>query len=348
MQNNYDIIYLTNTPSFYKVNLCNEVGKHCKFLLVLYGYGKEAVNKFMQEEEKLSFDYIFLSEGDAARRNKVKTFFKLLLLLSRVKYKRLLFAGWFIPEYNIVSFLTSKRKNVVLSESSIRDVSFAGIKGVIKKLVISRMSVAMPSGSLHIEVFEKIGFRGRIIKTGGVGIFNKPKRPLSEVKHNVPFRYLYVGRLVPVKNLEFLVRCFNELGKPLTIVGSGELDNRLKQMAADNIIFKGFVPNENLPQIYSTHDIFILPSVYEPWGLVVDEAIYWGLPVIVSDVVGCSVDMVVNPGTGVVFKSNDTASFVAAVNEIEDNYNKYKQAVDAFDFDKRDELQVAAYLKLLE
>ncbi len=348
MKNSYDIIYLTNTPSFYKVNLCHEVGKQCKLLLVLYGYGKEAVNKQLKERETLSFDYIFLSEGDAAKRNKIRTFCRLLNLLLRVKYKKLLFAGWFVPEYNIVSFFTSKRKNVVLSESSVKDVSFVGIKGIIKKLVIGRMSVAMASGSLHVELFEKIGFQGKIIKTGGVGIFNKPVRQLSTSKYRVPLRYLYVGRLVSVKNLEFLVRCFSELGKPLTIVGSGELDNRLKQMAAGNIIFKGFVPNENLPQIYSSHDIFILPSVYEPWGLVVDEAIYWGLPVIVSDVVGCSVDMVVNPGTGVVFKSNDIASFVAAVNEIENNYNKYKQAVDVFDFDKRDELQVAAYLKLLE
>lgn len=348
MQNNYDIIYLTNTPSFYKVNLCNEVGKHCKLLLVLYGYGKEAVNKLLQEEEKLSFDYIFLSEGDAARRNKVKTFFKLLLLLSRVKYKRLLFAGWFVPEYNIVSFLTSKRKNVVLCESSVHDVSFAGVKGWIKKRVINRMSAALPSGELHVELFNMIGFRGEILKTGGVGIFNKSRQQKFSTVHNPPYKYLYVGRLVPVKNLEFLIRRFNESGKSLTIVGNGALEKQLKQTAADNIRFMGFVPNEELPRIYSTHDIFILPSVYEPWGLVVDEAIYWGLPVIVSDVVGCSVDMVVNPGTGVIFKSNDVVSFATAVNEIEHNYDKYKQAVDAFDFDKRDELQVAAYLKLLE
>lgn len=348
MKNKYDIIYLTNTPSFYKVNLCNEVARHCTLLLVLYGYGQEAVNMQLKDNKQFSFDYVFLSEGDSAKRNKIKTFFRLFALLRRVKYEKLLYAGWFIPEYNIVSFFTPKSRNVVLCESSVRDVSLTGIKGWIKKRIISRMSTALPSGELHVELFKVIGFKGKIIKTGGVGIFNKSKGLNFSTKHNPPYKYLYVGRLVPVKNLEFIVRCFNELGRPLTIVGSGELENRLKQIAANNITFKDFIPNEDLPQVYSSHDVFILPSVYEPWGLVVDEAIYWGLPVIVSDVVGCSVDMVVNPGTGVIFKSNDVVSFVSAVNEIEHNYDKYKQAVDAYDFDKRDRLQVAAYLKLLE
>ena len=44
MKSHYDIVYLTNTPSFYKINLCNEVAKQKSLLLVFYGYGDEAVN----------------------------------------------------------------------------------------------------------------------------------------------------------------------------------------------------------------------------------------------------------------------------------------------------------------
>lgn len=72
-------------------------------------------------------------------------------------------------------------------------------------------------------------------------------------------------------------------------------------MAKDNIRFLGHVPNDSLPEIYERHDVFILPSRYEPWGLVVEEALFRGLPVIASDKVGSAADMVAALETGAVF-----------------------------------------------
>lgn len=347
MQNTYDIIYLTNTPSFYKVNLCNEIGDNCRLLLVLYGYGDEAVNSVIDDAENLKFDFVFLSQGNAAKRSKIKTFYQLCHLLYHLKYRYVLYAGWFVPEYNLMSFFTPRQKNVVLCESSMHDTHFTGLRGLIKRMIISRMLTALPSGVLHKQVFEQIKFTGKICMTGGVGIFNKGDRHFLKKFPHAPLRYLYVGRLVSVKNIGFLIRQFNKLGKPLTIIGTGEQEEYLKNIACDNITFEGFISNEMLPQVYDAHDVFILPSVYEPWGLVVDEAIYWGLPVIVSNVVGCSVDMVEQLGTGVVFESNNSNSFIEAITEIERNYTKYKCCVDAVDFEKRDEKQVEAYLQLL-
>ena len=60
MKKQYDIVYLTNTPSFYKINLCNEIGKKKKLLLVLYGYGEEAVNKTLENNISYNFEYRFL------------------------------------------------------------------------------------------------------------------------------------------------------------------------------------------------------------------------------------------------------------------------------------------------
>ena len=69
MNKQYDFIYLTNTPSFYKVRLCEELAKKHSVLLVLYGYGAEAVNTRLSGNEG-GFDYYFLHEGDAGKRNK--------------------------------------------------------------------------------------------------------------------------------------------------------------------------------------------------------------------------------------------------------------------------------------
>ena len=109
----------------------------------------------------------------------------------------------------------------------------------------------------------------------------------------------------------------------------------------------GFIANEKLGKVYQAHDVFILPSKYEPWGLVVEEAIYWGIPVIVSDKVGSSIDIVKNLGTGCIFHSDDINSLHQSIERIEKNYTKYKIAVDNVNFEDRKHQQIEAYWNLL-
>lgn len=343
MKTKYDFVYLTNTPSFYKLNLCNEICKKGKsLLLILYGYGSEAVNIVLNDNNKWLFDFKFINEGDANKRNKFLTFINLVKLLSNIQYKKLLFAGWLAPEYNLLSFFVPKSKNAMICESSILDVSFKGITGKIKKTIINRMNSVLPSGTPHKELFESIGFKGNIHITGSVGIFNKP--PHDNRITNSPLKYLYVGRLVDVKNISMLIDEFNRNGKSLTIVGSGNLEKELKAIAKFNITFKGFINNEDLGAVYQAHDVFILPSYYEPWGLVVEEALYWGLPVIVSDRVGSGIDMVRNLGTGLIFASKNIDSLNQCINDMENNYIKFVSKVKAIDWGARDRKQVNAYL----
>lgn len=345
MKKQYDIVYLTNTPSFYKVNLCNEIGKKKELLLVLYGYGEEAVNKTLDDSTSYNFEYIFLWNGDSAKRNKLKTFFLLWRLMHSISCKKILFSGWFIPEYNLYSLLSPKRKNCMLSESTIYESSISGIKGFIKKSIINRCSIALPSGCAHKAIFDRIGYKGKIKITGGVGIFNKTLRNI-ENKPNNPKRFLYVGRLIECKNLRFLIEVFNKNGKSLTIVGKGPLENELKELAKGNIKFIGFIANEKLPEVYKAHDIFILPSRTEPWGLVVEEAIYWGLPVITSDRVGCANEMVIEPNIGCTFRLDDKDDFDRTIRQVEENYNIYRENALKFDFDIRDKKQIETYTTL--
>lgn len=346
MKQYYDFVYLTNTPSFYKLNLCNEIAKTHSLLLVLYGYGAEAVNKEMTDGQ-YRFDYCFINQGDSNRRSKIKTFINLMRLMCKINAKKIIYAGWMSPEYNLYSFISPKHKNVMVCESSIIDVSLQGWRGAIKRAIISRMGSALPSGRPHAELFKSIGFKGTVHITGSVGIFNKGKRE-TNLKPNSPLKYIYVGRLVNVKNVGMFIDVFNANGKPLTIVGKGVLEKELKAKAYPNITFSGFIDNEQLGAIYQSHDIFILPSKYEPWGLVVEEAIYWGLPVIVSDHVGSHVDMVDYLGTGAVFKSDDIGSLNKAIADVEANYDKYKQNVMKVDWQSRDKQQVEAYTSLIE
>lgn len=340
----YDFVYLTNTPSFYKLELCRRlVAEGRKILLVLLGYGAEAVNNVLKEDDRArwGFDWVFISEGRYQDRDKLKTFLALRRLMSSIRYKKVLFSGWCFPEYNLYAFMSPRDKNQVVCESSDFEVRTDGLRGWLKRRIVGRMSGGFPSGAPHGRLLRKLGLKGDMYTTGSVGIFRKEGVRYHEAAS--PLRFLYVGRLTAVKNLEVLVECFRRNGLPLTIVGGGELEAALKQRATENIRFTGFIDNDKLSDVYESHDVFILPSLSEPWGLVVEEALYRGLPCIVSDVIGSGPDMVLNTGAGVTFRHDSPDDLQRAIDELSSDYARYAAAAKGIDFEARDRAQLAAY-----
>ncbi|RIL06642.1 MAG: hypothetical protein DCC75_10700, partial [Proteobacteria bacterium] len=91
--------------------------------------------------------------------------------------------------------------------------------------------------------------------------------------------YLYAGALVPYKNIEHLVNCFNKSGKKLWVVGRGPLEAKLRRMAKANIEFFGHVSDSELRNFYRRARALILPAK-EDFGLVPIECMAAGTPVI--------------------------------------------------------------------
>ncbi|MFA0566649.1 hypothetical protein AB4559_23535, partial [Vibrio sp. 10N.222.51.C8] len=105
----------------------------------------------------------------------------------------------------------------------------SGIVWIIKKFLIKRMSVFFPSGHLQNEILVKAGYSGKVNYTHGVGLPIRNSLEISdELKRLSSPKFLYVGRVAPEKNLEFLINEFNNNKKNLTIVGDGELFSKCK------------------------------------------------------------------------------------------------------------------------
>jgi len=347
MKKSIDILIINNAPSFYKVNLYNELSKKCKIHVVFIALMNQVVISKSFEGDIL-FSYDLLSPIQIEKRNKWQSLKKLYAIFKLYDYKKIIYGGYRDIEERVFIFLTPKSKNCIQFESSILESKVTGVVAIIKKFFFNRFSIALPSGELQTAVFKALGYQGEIIKTKGVGIFNK-NLVRNEIlsQKNVQPNYIYVGRLIEIKNLRFLIEVFNTLNKPLTIVGSGILDVDLKRIANKNVKFTGFVNNNEVYSLYQSNDVFILPSFSEPWGLVVEEAIYNGLPVLVSDSVGCQEEMVIKPKTGIVFSTSDQNSLIEAITAIEANIDYYKRNCISFDFEKRDAEQINSYIKLL-
>lgn len=126
---------------------------------------------------------------------------------------------------------------------------------------------------------------------------------------------LFSGKLVPWKQPQMLLEAFATAAPSnarLVFVGTGALEDELRSAAArrmpGRVSFLGFVNQMTMPLVYRSADVLVLPSSHEPWGLAVNEAMSSGLPVIVSDRVGCAPDLVVAGQTGAVFDHRSCAS----------------------------------------
>jgi len=116
--------------------------------------------------------------------------------------------------------------------------------------------------------------------------------------------FLFVGKLSHKKNPKILIQAINQLKSKkikLILVGSGPLEKDLKKYVSDNklsqIIFTDFQSQESIYKYYLMADVFVLPSgVGETWGLVINEALNFELPVIISDMVGSCKDLCTKNG----------------------------------------------------
>jgi glycosyltransferase involved in cell wall biosynthesis len=130
---------------------------------------------------------------------------------------------------------------------------------------------------------------------------------------------LFCAKLQPWKRPHDLLRAFAKAAATngyLVFAGDGPLRRALESEAvsqgiADKVRFVGFVNQSGLPEIYTASDVLVLPSESEAFGVVVNEAMLCGCPVIASDLVGARFDLVREGETGFVFPVGDIAALSA-------------------------------------
>jgi glycosyltransferase involved in cell wall biosynthesis len=136
---------------------------------------------------------------------------------------------------------------------------------------------------------------------------------------------LMASRLVPFKRPFDLLAAAERLtraGQPVTVMiaGSGELENAVKSAAADagiSLVMLGFCNQSLMPAVYAAADLLVLASDHhETWGLVANEALACGRPIVVSDACGCAPDLAADGRAGRVFAIGNVEELTAAVSDV--------------------------------
>lgn len=135
--------------------------------------------------------------------------------------------------------------------------------------------------------------------------------------------FIYVGRLWWGKGINYLLDAFEHVQRQssapvsLLLVGDGPEEVKLKQACAErgirNVVFAGFRQKPELPRYYALADVFVFPTLGDPYGLVVDEAMACGLPVISSAAAGEIRDRIEEGVNGYIVPPEDSAALAGAM-----------------------------------
>jgi len=264
---------------------------------------------------KSQFDHKILLPGEILSNSVIKR-------ASKMLYKAVLSskcdvfvngAGYFHPSV-IIPLLKLKRADIPLvlwAESTQIDQKRYFWKEYLKSKALDIYDYAIVAGKKHKEYLEKLGMQNEQIKQVGNVVDNKNFATQNKNRSG----FLYVGRFLSIKNLDVLVRAYKKYRNrcseksispdPLILVGNGETEKSIKQLISDldlsGITLTGILQIEELKKQYASCRIFVLPSISEPWGLVINEAMAAGMPVIVSSRCGAVPELISHGKNGFLF-----------------------------------------------
>jgi len=295
---------------------------------------------WIRSKSCINYVHSLLNSEVAERVSFIRVFFKALVIF-RQRGVQLAFIPSYWPSSSVAFILAAKitgSKIIMMNDSHAHTSRATGLKAFIKKRLVLMFDGALVAGHPHQEYFSKLGMPINNIVLGydvvnnehfiSKSRYNKLNKSSLTIKYGLPKKYiLNVGRMVEKKNLSILIEAYKimRLNIPniypkLVFVGDGVCKDELVNLCLKysmniwqeeynsvnldkdiDVYFYNFKQIEELTIFYSLASIFVLPSKYEEWGLVVNEAMASGIPVVVSETAGCAYDLVQNYITGIKF-----------------------------------------------
>lgn len=289
-------------------------------------------------EENLTQPWNLDLQGDpnveVLRGSRAAKLARLWQLLGQRGVRLVDLAGWGHPLLMAALLFAGMRRLPVTMESDTQyDPSVAWWRRALKRLVLPPLfripARFFAAGTRQAAYFMRYGVHQDRIRIAQMtvdvrSIMEQVDRYRAEataaLRSDKPTMFLYIGRLEAYKGVPDLLDAFadfppDEGDGRLMIVGDGSLRSQVEAVARSHpaIEYLGRLTGEALLRAYSCADVFVLPSRVESWGLVINEAMAAGLPVIATDRVGCVDDLVREGENGCVVPSASPAHLAAAM-----------------------------------
>jgi hypothetical protein len=298
--------------------------------LVLLEFGRTSrVYGWTPSWDDVPYRRVVLSEQPIEHHRPRKRIAMISSALNKLKPDLLVVCGYGVPgmvsALHWTQGLVKKVPSILLSDSTAEDAPRSRWREGIKRRVVARCAAAFVAGRRQRDYMTSLGlpaeriFSGYDVVDNGYFEASTDSRRAGVRPAFIPDRpfFLASSRFVPEKNLVRLLEAFacyrknaGPLGWDLVLLGDGVLRSQLEKrrdqlMLESAVLMPGFKQYGDLPDYYAWAGAFVHCSTSEPWGLVVNEAMAAGLPVLVSQRCGCVPDLLEDGKNGFTFDPCD-------------------------------------------
>lgn len=329
------VLFITNIPSPYRVEFFNELGKHCD-LTVWFEAETESNRDWKVEKSKMNFSYEFLKGFTVGLDKHVN--WSIIKALRRSRFDIYVLGCYSSPtEMAAIQWLRSHRIPFLLNSDGGFVAKESDWKHRIKMYFISSAAGWLSSGRQCTKYLTHYGADPAFVYEYPFASLSYSDEERSRIQPDrlkafkrqeqlKPKVILSVGQFIPRKGFVELLRASSPLDDgqtSLVIIGGGPLRDEykriIKEMRLDNVILKDFVSREQLIEFYRAADLFVLPTQQDVWGLVINEAISFGLPVVTTTGAGAAYDLVDDGRNGFVVDVENMNEFVRKCKYLLDN-----------------------------
>lgn len=325
------VLYLTNIPSPYRVDYFNELGKYCELTVAFERLGSSERDKSWENFHNNNFNVVFLGGKKIGVDSSISP--KVWSCISK-DYDRI-FVTNFSDFTGMLALTKLKVQKIPYYLES--DGGFAGsgkgIKEHIKHHLISGAQKYFSTGKMHDQYYIKYGAKkSQIVRYPFSSVHEKDIININDI--NFEWKYkkkfflgikekkiiLMVGQFIYRKGVDILLKAAESVSKDIGIyiIGGTPTDEYLhvvSEKKLTNVHFIEFMNKENLGNYYDAADLFVFPTREDIWGLVVNEALAHGLPVITTDRCLAGTELITHGKNGYIIPTNDANSLSKYINK---------------------------------
>ncbi len=330
MTSNIKVYYLSNARTPYKIKFWNELGKLLDLTVFLELSHSKNRDESWEKSGNINYKEIILpncfKQKDSAF---CPTIYKYLNDKNAIK----IINGYSTPT-GIFSIMYMKLRKIpyILAADGGMITNECLLKFFIKKQILKNAEAYLSSGKITDEYYMKYGIDSKYIYHYPFSSISKseiiqslPNKKEKEIlRDELSIKYekmiVSVGQFIYRKGYDILLKACNNLSRDLGIYIFGgnptkEYIELINQFHLNNVHFFPFIQHDKLYLYLKAADLFVLPTREDIWGLVVNEAMANGLPVITTDKCVAGMEMIPgNPAAGMIIHSEDIEELVKSIN----------------------------------
>lgn len=326
------LLFVTNFPSRYRVRFFNELGKMCDLTVAYERKYAAHRDKDWQSEDNENFVEIFLKlrmKGTSQSRGSA-----VVELIKRQKYDSIIFGGYSSPSVmRAIAYCRIHKVKYYIEFDGCFNKKDALVKRIVKKYLLEKATGCFVTCEETRQYLYGLGvcseriFRYPFTSVSQDDILSAPPIPYEKKKTRRKFGLpdgillISVGQFIHRKGFDVLLRALPHVEREVNvlIIGGEPTEEYISlciQEKLSNVKFMPFLSKGELFQLYQCADVFILPTREDIWGLVINEAMACGLPIISTNKCIAANELVFPRRNGMIVPAEDEVALADAINEM--------------------------------